>query len=75
MSVVVRHPVFGVGELVHRSSDEDEVALVVWNIEQKSWVKHGWYDLCDEEFTVEGARELRNDGARILSALRRKTSS
>lgn len=72
MPAIVRHPIFGIGEVVQRS-EEGNMALVVWSVERRSWVRHGWYDLKDEEFTVES--EIKNDGRRILSALRRKAAS
>lgn len=68
MAATVRHSHFGAGHVVQKSGD-GELSLVVWDIEKKSWFKHGWYDLTDREFTVEKVRKVY-DGRRILSALR-----
>jgi hypothetical protein len=68
MATIVRHSLLGIGEVIQKS--EDGMVFVAWSIERRTWVRNGWYDLNDEEFTVES--EAKNDGFRLLSALRRQ---
>jgi len=73
MSGVVHHKHFGSGHKIQKSKD-GELTLVIWDIKRKTWVRHGWYDLSHDDFSV-GDRRPVSDGRRILSALRRQTTS